>query len=562
MRRRWGSLLCLLSVLCGCSAQLPAQTRPAVHAQHGTVVTAEETATRIGVEILKKGGNAVDAAVAVGFALAVTYPTAGNVGGGGFMLIRMHDGNAVVVDYRETAPLKATRDMYLDKSGQVVPERSLRGYLASGTPGTVAGLCLALEKYGTMKLRDVMQPAIDLARKGFPVSYYFAESLQKAAANLRQNPEAARLFLRNGASYKEGDLFVQTDLAHSLEQIARQGPNAFYRGKIAAAIAADMARHGGLISKKDLAGYRPVIRSPLLGSYRGYQIVAVPPPSSGGVALIEMLNMLETYPLAEFGPGSSKTYHVLAEVMRRAYADRERFLGDPDFVQVPVAQLTDKSYAQRRAADIKLDRASRSDLIAVGPALPVESPETTHFSVVDKDGNAVSNTYTLNGDYGSGVVVRGTGFLLNNEMDDFTSKAGPASARGEANAIVPRKRPRSSMTPTIAVRNGKTVLVAGSPGGSTIINTVLQILVNVLDFRMNLEEAVAAPRIHHQWQPDGIEYETYGIPSDVLDALKRANHTLRPTRSLGNAECILADPSGEGWWGSADHRGTGNAAGY
>lgn len=566
MRRRWTNLLLVLWALGGWSPQLLAQTRPAVHARHGMVVTAEETASRVGAAILQKGGNAVDAAVAVGFTLAVTYPTAGNLGGGGFMLIRMHDGRSIVIDYRETAPLKATRDMYLDDKGQVVPDRSLRGYLAVGTPGTVAGLCLALEKYGTMKLRDVIQPAIDLARNGFPVSFSFSDSLKNASDSLRQHPEASRLFLRNGAHYKEGDLFVQMDLADSLEQIARQGPDAFYRGKIAAAIVEDMAQHGGLITQQDLAEYRPVVRSPLEGSYRGYQILTVPPPSSGGIGLLEMLNMLENYPLAAFGPGSSKTYHLLAEVMRRAYADRERFLGDPDFVQVPVSKLTDKGYAQRRAADIHLDRASPSEQVALGATLPAESSQTTHFSVVDAAGNAVANTYTLNGDYGSGVVARGTGILLNNEMDDFTSKVGVFQAsgltRGDANAIAPRKRPRSSMTPTIALRDGKVILVVGSPGGSTIINTVLQILVNVLDFRMNLQEAVTAPRIHHPWQPDSLEYETFGVPNDVLDAMKRMGHTLRPTRSLGNAECIFVEPAGDGLWGSADFRGTGRAVGY
>ncbi len=516
-----------------------------VYGRHGMVSTQEATATRIGLEILKQGGNAVDAAVAVGFALAVTLPRAGNLGGGGFMLV--HDaasGRTVAIDYRETAPAAAHRDMYLDEKGEVDTRRARTGYTSIAVPGTVAGLVLALERYGTMPLREVVAPAIRLARDGFVVTRAFRDSFTpRRRDKLMRWPESRRIFLKpDGALYEVGERFVQTDLARSLTEIAEHGAAAFYEGAIAKRIVADMEANGGLITGEDLAAYRPVVREPVRGTYRGYEIVSMPPPSSGGIHLIQILNILEGYDLAAFGHNSARTLHYMAEAMKLAFADRSKYLGDPDFWRVPVKGLTSKAYAARLRAAIDPGVARRADEIAPGNPESYESRETTHFSVVDRWGNAVSNTYTINLGYGSGIVAEGTGILLNNEMDDFSAKPGTPNVfgliGGEANAIAPGKRPLSSMTPTIVFKDGEPFLVTGSPGGSRIITTVVQLVVNVIDYRMNVAAATAAPRIHHQWRPDRLRYER-GISPDTLELLAGRGHILRPSAAMGATQSIL-----------------------
>ncbi|HZT68591.1 MAG TPA: gamma-glutamyltransferase [Terriglobia bacterium] len=533
-----------------------------VAARHGMVVSSDPLATEAGVEILKAGGNAVDAAVAVGFALAVTYPFAGNIGGGGFMMVRMTDRKPAMIDYREEAPGAASRDMYLDKHGRVIPGASTVGALSVGVPGTVAGLALAEQRYGTLGLARVMEPAIRLAEQGFPVSYWLSRSLASHKELLSKFDASRRIYLRDGNLYQPGEIFRQPDLARTLQQIAQHGPNAFYMGQVADEIVSTMAKYHGIISKSDLEDYRAKVREPLLGHFRGYGILAPPPPSSGGVALIEMLNILD--PLDLGPPNSYQSIHLIAEAMRRAYADRAAYLGDTDFVSVPVAGLTSPKYAALLRNEI-LKSKPDAPLRAGNPA-PFEGTNTTHFSVVDGEGNAVSNTYTLNNGYGSGVTVEGAGFLLNDEMDDFTSKPDTPNMYGliqsEANSIAPHKRPLSSMTPVIVVQNNQVRLVAGSPGGGTIINTVLQVLLNVLAYNMDVLQAVNAPRFHDQWKPDQITFEKWGFSADTLDKLKKAGYKLAETDSLGECEAIEVDPE-TGWrFGAADPRGTGKAAGY
>jgi gamma-glutamyltranspeptidase / glutathione hydrolase len=537
-----------------------------VRSMHGMVVSTEVRASRAGVEILKQGGNAVDAAVAVGFMLAVTHPSAGNLGGGGFMMIRMSKtGETVAIDYREMAPAGASRTMYLDQDGNTTPEASTVGYRAIAVPGSVAGLSLALEKYGTMKLPQVMAPAIELARAGLELSHFESESLKNASKLLSRFPETMWLFLRDGNHYSWGETFVQPDLARSLEMIARNGPREFYEGSIAQLIVKDMQANGGLITLDDLKAYRSVVRKPIEGNYRGYRIFSMPPPSSGGIALVEMLNILEAYPLVDYGQGASRTLHLLAEAMKRAFADRAEYLGDPDFVRIPTAGLISKRYAAERRATI--DPFLASDASQLGHGKPdSESEQTTHFSVIDAAGNAVANTYTLNGGYGSGVTIPGTGILMNNEMDDFSSRPGAPNAyglvHGEANSIAPKKRPLSSMTPTIVVRDEKPFLVLGSPGGATIINTVLQTLINVIDFQLTVQEAVDAPRIHHQWMPDKLVIERIGFAQDVIDALKARGHSLDLRRSIGDCHAIMIDAKSGVRLGAADPRNDGVAIGY
>lgn len=547
-------------------ARSQARAPEPVRGQKVMVASASEHATRAGLEILRKGGNAVDAAVAVGLALAVTYPIAGNLGGGGFMVVRTADGKSVAIDYREIAPAKAGRDLYLDASGKVIPEASTTGYLASGVPGTVAGLSLAQERYGKLKWRDVVEPARRLAADGFPVSDTLARTLRES--KLERFPESRRVFLRNGNFYREGEVFRQPDLAATLKRLQQKGPREFYEGRTAELIAEDMRAHQGLITRDDLKAYRPVVREPIRGTYRGYEIVTMPPPSSGGVALIEMLNMLERYDVGALGYNSSRKYHLFTEVMRRAFADRAEYMGDPAFVKLPVAGLTSKRYAADLARGIDLTRATPSAQVKAGRPAAYESPQTTHFSVVDAEGNAVSNTYTLNLNYGSGVTVKGAGFLLNNEMDDFTSKPGVPNAfgliQGEANAIAPGKRPLSSMTPSLVLKDGKLFLVVGSPGGPTIINTVLQVITNVVDHGMNARQAVSAPRLHHQWLPDAIQVEPYGLSADVAEALRAKGHQIADNpRYMGDAEVIMIDPATGVRLGASDPRSPdGLAAGY
>lgn len=434
------------------------------------VASTHEIASRVGVEILQRGGNAVDAAVAVALALAVVHPAAGNLGGGGFMLIRMADGRASVIDYREMAPARAHRDMYVDEKGDVVPEASTVGHRAVAVPGTVAGLALALEKYGTMSWADVCRPAERLAREGVVLTHFEAESLRRAARLLERFPESRRIFLRDGRYYEEGEIFRQPDLAETLRRLIERGPREFYEGETARRIVAEMEAGGGLITLDDLKNYRAIERAPLRTTYRGYEILTVPPPSSGGVALIEMLHILEGFDLRALGHNSADYVHLLVEAMRRAFADRARFLGDPDFARIPVKGLTSRRYAEALRRTIDMNRATPSAALAPGDAFAYESEHTTHFTVVDAMGNVVANTYTLNGSYGSGVTVRGAGFLLNNEMDDFTSKPGVPNMFGllqsEANQIGPRKRPLSAMTPTIVLRDGKPYFALGSPGGA------------------------------------------------------------------------------------------------
>lgn len=540
-----------------------------VQARHGMVVSSQPLASQVGVEILKAGGNAVDAAVATGFALAVVHPTAGNIGGGGFMVIRFPDGSATCIDYREKAPAKADRDMYLKPDGTVDAQKSRQGILAVGVPGSVAGLCYAVQKYGSLPLAKVLQPAIELAEKGFPVTAGQARDFQALREDFARYPCTAKVFLKpDGSAYQQGENFRQPDLAETLKRIARSGAQAFYTGAIADLIVQEMKRHDGLITKEDLLNYRAVERRPIRGTFREYQIISMPPPSSGGIVLVEMLNILQPMQLRSLGHNSAAYVHLLAEAMRSAFADRAKYLGDPDFVAIPVAGLLSKSYAATLREDIPRQRA-RNSLALHNPDPTLfthESEETTHYSVVDEKGMAVSVTTTLNGGYGSLIVVDGAGFLLNNEMDDFTARPGVPNmyglVQGQANAIEPNKRMLSSMTPTIITRDDRLYMVIGSPGGPTIINTVLQIFLNAAIFDMDIEQAISAPRFHHQWLPDRISYERDGFSPDVIEELERMGHHLAGRRRIGEAEGILYNASGQYYSGYADKRGEGGAVGY
>lgn len=523
-------------------------------------------ATEIGVRTLRDGGNAVDAAVAVGYALAVTHPQAGNIGGGGFMLLRTKAGKTVAIDFREMAPVKASRDMFLDAQGEVDTRLSLTSHLASGIPGTVAGLSLALDNYGTLPLRQVIQPAIKLAREGFIVNESLADSLATYGAEVMlSHPNSKAIFFKpDGKPYRQGETLVQTQLANSLERIAKEGPQAFYQGAIADEIVGEMARNGGLIGKADLAAYRAVERIPVVGSYRGYEIYSMPPPSSGGIHIVQIMNILENFDLSAMGHNSADAIHVMAEAMKYAYADRSEYLGDPEFVKVPVRVLTSKGYAKTLAERIDMQRAHPSEQIKPGRLAPYESDQTTHFSVVDKDGNAVAVTYTLNTNFGSGVVAGNSGILMNNQMDDFSAKPGTPNVYGliggEANAVQPYKRPLSSMSPTIVAREGKTLLVTGSPGGSRIITTVLQTVLNVLDFNMSVSEATYAPRVHHQWLPDELRIEK-GVSPDTIRLLEGKGHKVTVKPAMGSTQSIMIGP--DGLYGTSDPRSKGGlTAGY
>jgi len=537
-----------------------------IRAKQGMVASSERLASQIGIDTLKKGGNAVDAAVAVGFALAVTHPSAGNLGGGGFMMIRFATGETACIDYRETAPATAGRNVYLDNSGQIVPMASTQGYRASGVPGTPAGLCLAQKKYGRLSLKEVIQPSIDLAEQGFLVSDHLSDSLRGAAPLLELFAESRRVYLNNGKYFESGERLTQKDLAWSLKAIRDKGADGFYRGEVAARIAAAYKPHGSWMTAEDLLEYEPKLRTPLRGSYRGYDVIAMPPPSSGGTVLLEMLNALEGFDVSSMGAGSSRTIHLMTEVMRHAFRDRAELMGDTDFVKVPTSRLILKSYASEFRKRFNPGKASDS-LALPARVLPAnEASETTHFSVVDKDGNAVANTYTLNGGYGSGVTIEGTGILMNNEMDDFTSKPGVPNAYGliqsDANAIVRGKRPLSAMTPTFLLREGKLSLVVGSPGGPTIINTVLQVIVNVVDFGMTIQEAIDAPRFHHQWLPDELRMEIHGFSDDATKALEARGHRLAFRGFMGDAEGIMLEPKTGMRLGASDPRGDGQTIGY
>ncbi len=531
-----------------CTALYAAAPEP-VRAPHGMVASTSDIASRVGVDVMKKGGNAVDAAVAVALALAVTWPSAGNLGGGGFMLIREADGTAEALDYRERAPLAATRTMYLDANGNVIKGASTQGYKAVAVPGTVAGLALAHKRHGKLKWSELVEPARKLAAGGFAVNYHLARSLRFKSTIERMAPfeESRRIFQRDGKYYEMGKRFVQPDLARTLARI-KTNPRDFYEGETAKLIAADMKKNGGIVTLEDLKTYEPTIRQPLRTTYHGHEIITMPPPSSGGIALIEMLNILESYDLETLGWHSSQYVHTVVEAMRRAFADRAEFLGDTDFVKVPVTALTSPKYAEERRKTIDPARASDSRDVGAGNPVPYESSETTHFTIVDADGNVVSSTYTLNDSYGSGVTARGTGVLLNDEMDDFTSKPGVPNdyqlIQSEANAITPKKRPLSSMTPTIVLEDGKVLFAIGSPGGPTIINTVLQVILNVIDFRMDIQEAISAPRFHHQWLPDEIYWENFEFTNDTRAALEKLGHKFRRIPGMGATPGDIGDAHG------------------
>ncbi len=497
--------------------------------EHGMVVTAQHLATDVGVDVLKNGGNAVDAAVAVGYALAVVYPTAGNIGGGGFMTIRLKDGKMTFLDFRERAPLAATKTMYLDAKGDIVPRASLDGYLAVGVPGFVMGFETAREKYGTKSRQDLLAPAIRYAKEGFTLEQGDVANISGSAKRLAKDEAAAKIFLKaEGKPYAAGEKLVQPDLAAVLSSIADKGPDAFYKGMPADAITKASQAKGGILAKEDFEQYAVRELKPVECSYRGYDIISSPPPSSGGVIICEILNVLEDYPLSFLGYGSAETVHLMVEAMRHAYVDRNAALGDPDFVENPMSTLLDKSYA--KAIRAKIDPYKSGTSADLKPLGAKESVETTHYSIIDDEGNAVAVTYTLNGSFGAGVVAPGTGILLNNEMDDFTSKSGVPNlyglVQGEANAIAPKKTPLSSMSPTIVTKDGKPFMVIGSPGGSRIITITLEAILNVIDFGMDISQAVNAPRIHHQWQPDKIYLEPYTLSPDTIRALIAMGHTL------------------------------------
>jgi gamma-glutamyltranspeptidase / glutathione hydrolase len=554
-----------------------APMRP-VHAPHAMVVSVHELASRAGVEIMQAGGNAVDAAVATGFALAVVHPQAGNLGGGGFMLVRMADGATHFIDYREKAPAAATANMYLDAQGNVIENLSLVGYKAIGVPGSVAGLAFAQKKYGKLPLERVMAPAIKIAREGYALAWEDARDLEDA--DLAKFPESRRIFQRDGKFFKPGDVFRQPELAKTLERLAKN-PDDFYHGEIARQLAASVQRGGGLITGDDLANYEVKEREPIRGAYRGYDILSAPPPSSGGIALMEILNILEGYDLAKAGNRSAETIHLTAEAFRRAFYDRAEFLGDPDFAKIPVAQLIDKRYAagwretidpahasvstdlRRPAVFNELERYAETHPQVVGAVY--EPSNTTHYSVVDPEGNAVAVTTTLNDTLGSRVTAEGLGFLLNDEMDDFASKQGVPNAygliQGPANAIGPGKRPLSAMTPTIVLKDGKLFLVLGSPGGPTIITTVANILMGVVDFGLDIQESVNAPRFHHQWMPDGILVEDR-ISPDTLAILRTKGHKIKIEHLWGDGECIEVNPTTGERLGASDGRNNGKAVGY
>ncbi len=517
---------------------------PVKNTKDGLAISSNVLANEIGQKVLEEGGNAIDAAVAVGYALAVVHPAAGNIGGGGFAVIHLANGENITLDFREKAPLKATRDMYLDENKEVIQDASVIGYLAAGVPGTVAGMSEMLDKYGTKKLSDLIEPAIKLAQNGFQITDRQAETMLEVKDEFAKFASSKKYFLKNdGSTYKGGEILIQKDLANTLKLIQKEGPKAFYEGAIADLIVKDMEKNGGIITKEDLKNYKPVWRKPVVGNYRGYDIISMAPPSSGGIHIIEILNIMENANIGDMGFGSISTISLMTEAMRQAYADRSEYLGDPDFVKVPVEKLIDKDYAKSIFKKINLNRATPSK--NVKPGLGKESNNTTHYSVADKWGNAVSVTYTINASYGSAAAVDGAGFLLNNEMDDFSIKPGVPNiyglVGGDANAIEPNKRPLSSMSPTIILKDGKLFMVVGSPGGARIITTVLQVISNVIDHKMNISEAVSAPRFHMQWLPDEIRIEKFGMTKDTIKALENKGYKIVELPDMGDVNAILID---------------------
>ena len=574
VHRAIGALLVQLSLIL---AFLPsakptlAATRDPVRGQHGMVASNNEIASQVGIDVLKRGGNAVDAAIAVGLALAVVFPYAGNIGGGGFMLIRKKDGTSTAIDYREMAPKAAHRNVYLDDKGELIKGEggSIVGYRSAGVPGTLAGFDLALKKYGSGKLKwaDLVRPARMLAQNGFAVPYSYVRSIEGYKKDLSKYEDSNRIFLNGGKLFKEGDRLVQPDLAQTLGRIERVGAREFYTGRTAQLIAADMRAHNGLITLEDLKNYVAKERVPVRGTYRGYEIVSMPPPSSGGAIMVEILNILEAYDLRSMGSNSAEKYHLVTEAMRRAFADRAEFMGDADFADVPVKTLIDKKYAEKRRASIDLNRATASTEIGHGQITGGEPSETTHFTVVDADGNVVSNTYTINNGFGSAVTVKGAGFLLNDEMDDFAAQPGKPNMfgliQGERNAVQAAKRPLSAMTPTIVLRkDGTPWFAVGAAGGPRIISAVLQAVINVIDHDMNIQQALDSPRVHHQWMPDELLIEPYGLSPDTRKILESYGQKIasKPT-NIANGTAIMIDEKGIRL-GAVDSRGAGGAVGY
>ncbi|WP_316394925.1 gamma-glutamyltransferase [Bradyrhizobium sp. 33ap4] len=572
-RARW-MVAALVSISIASAAPGRAASVAPAAAENGMVVSAQHLATQVGVEVLKRGGNAVDAAVAVGYALAVAYPAAGNLGGGGFMTIQFADGRKTFLDFRETAPKGATADMYLDKDGKVIPGLSTKGHLAVGVPGSVAGMEYAREKYGTMKRADVIAPALQLAEDGFVLDQGDVSMLQASTKDFQDDPASAAIFLNNGKPFQVGERLTQHELAETLREISKRGSDGFYKGWVGAAIVAASQAGKGLLTQEDLDNYRVRELAPVECDYRGYHVVSAPPPSSGGVVICEMLNILEGYPLKELGYHSAQAVHYQIEAMRHAYVDRNSYLGDPDFVKNPLERLLDKTYAAKIRAAIDPAKAGVSRDIKPGVP-PHEGSNTTHYSIADKDGNAVSVTYTLNDWFGAKVTAARTGVLLNDEMDDFTAKVGVPNlyglVQGEANAIVPGKRPLSSMSPTIVSKDGKPVIVMGTPGGSRIITAVLLTMINAIDYGMNAQEAVDMPRFHQQWLPEVTNLEDYTLSPDTRKILEGMGHKFGPPHPANHlAVIIIGAPSLGGkpvgnnrFYGANDpRRNSGLAAGY
>lgn len=556
-------IISFLSFGCRTSQQSQTSTNQTEY-QNGAVVTAHPLASKVGVDILKKGGNAVDAAIAVKFALAVVYPNAGNLGGGGFMVYRSKTGEVASLDFREKAPAAAFKDMYLDKDGYPITDLSLYGQLAAGVPGAVAGMDEAFKKYASLSWKELVQPAIELAEKGFAITKRQASEFNEYKTDfIKFNPNGAAII--KDEEWKEGDIFVQKELAETLKRIAKDGRDGFYKGKTADYIVAEMKRGNGIISHKDLEDYQAIWRQPIVGEYKGHKIISMPPPSSGGIALLALLQSVEKYPLAKWGFQSDSTVRAMVEAERRVYADRATHLGDPDFYKVPVEHLTSAEYNRSRMANVSLAKATSSETIKAGVFPGYESEQTTHYSIVDKDGNAVSLTTTINGSYGSLVWVDGAGFLLNNEMDDFSVKPGTPNMYGllggKANSVEPGKRMLSAMTPTIIEKDGKLKMVVGTPGGSTIITSVFQTILNVLEFGMTAQESVSAPRFHHQWKPDRIDVEAKAIDENTRISLEKDGYKIHKRGNIGRVENIIVLPNGKLQAG-ADHRGDDTALGY
>ncbi len=541
-----------------------------VRGKNAMVASQHELASKIGADILQKGGNAVDAAIAVGLALAVVYPEAGNIGGGGFMLIRFKDGKTTAIDYREMAPLAATRDVFVDKSGNLIKGEgsSTIGYRASGVPGTPAGFDYAFKKYGSGKIKwaDLVEPSRQLAQNGYVLSYRLAELFKTYKNNLEKYSESKKVFLKDGKFYEEGELFKQPELAQTLTRMQKNGANEFYTGKTAELIAADMKANNGLITLDDLKNYQPKERVPLKGNYRGHEIITMPPPSSGGIVMLQVLKMLEPYDIKKMTYNSAEKYHILAETLRRSFADRAEFMADPDFASVPITKLLDANYLAKRRETIDLKKASSSKEIGHGAVIAGEPMDTTHYTIVDADGNVVSNTYTINDLYGSAVTIKGTGILMNDEMDDFAARPGTANLfgliQGERNKVEPRKRPLSSMTPTIVLRkDGKPWFAVGARGGPRIITAVLQTVINMIDHDMNIQAAMDAPRIHHQWFPDEIRYEPYGMSPDTISILESYGHKFGNVGYNASATGIEINEKGIRL-GAIDARSDGKAVGF